>query len=122
MAKKDAYFWRGKGGLKIDRLYATGEKIPHNLMAESTLAALIKSGEVQTAPFDVVESAGEVSRLEKKIKELSGEIVKLNKKDNSDECESCKTLTAELAEANEKVEKFEKEVSDLNELINEGTD
>jgi hypothetical protein len=94
---KEAYYWRGKGGLKIDRLYATGEKIPHTKMDKGTLAKLIESGEIKTAPFDSVESSTYVSELEKKVKVLSAELAEKNKEKPVD-CEDCKKAADKIAE------------------------
>ena len=101
MAKaKVSYYWRGKGGLKIDRLYKTGEKVPHDheMMDQGTLAALIESGDIKTAPFDAIESSAAVSELEKKVKELSEKLVECNKRHGGDNCKGCVAAADKIIE------------------------
>lgn len=118
MAKKDAYFWRGKGDLKIDKPYVPGSKIPHEKMDKGTFDKMVKDGRIQKTAFDVVESSL-TDDLEKQVKDLSEKLVECNKRSGGDNCKGCnaaaekiagleteiKRLTGELEEATKPADK-----------------
>lgn len=128
----NVYFWCGKGGLKIDRIYTTGEKIPHTKMDKGTLAKLIKDGDIKTSPFNTVEDSSELSRLQKQVKDLSEQLAGKNKEADDIEAPLKETiqglervvaengtkiteLEGELKTSAERIVELEKQVEDLTE-------